>query len=863
MGREKISLDMNWLFHAGEASNAQEKSYDDSQWRPLNVPHDWSIEGGYHKDHPSGNRGGYTQTGVAWYRKALEIPEEALAKKVFIEFDGIYMNSNVWINGHHVGHRPNGYIGFEYELTPYLEKSQNVIAVRLDTSKAPSARWYTGSGIYRHVWLTIKNPVYMEHWGSYVTTPDVSEERATVNIQTKVKNSLDADQTVELTALLVNEAGERVGETKSVDTIRSSEGYTFTQSMTVTHPQLWSTEHPYLYNLKLLLTQNERILDEQTIPLGIRYFSYDAEHGFALNGQSMKLQGVCLHADAGPVGYAVPEQVWERRLKILKDMGCNAIRTAHHPMAPEFYDLCDQLGFMVVDEVFDGWDETKATYDYGLYFDEYWKQDLHDFLLRDRNHPSIIIWSIGNEVEGIRTEVTQQLVEYVHAVEPTRPVTCGLDDITEEREANRKLLDIAGYNDGRAACFIYEKDHQNDPKRVMLGTETPHTFQTRGFYRTQTWWRDKDKPRKEIENLTEEEIFFDGALQYNSSYDNSGVRLCARDCWELTMKLPYLIGEFRWTGIDYLGESFGWPARMANFGIIDLCGFPKDHYYFYQSQWTDEPMVHILPHWTHPGLEGVAIPVWVYSNCDSVELFLNGESLGEQSMEGKMNLSWDVPYQPGALKAIGKKKGVIQAEKTMKTAGDPARICLKTDVSDLQPDSMDISHVSFEIVDQHGQLVPWAHDEVHFHTAGPVQLLGLENGDPLDLTPHQELYRKAFYGMGLGIFRSTVEEGEIRITAAGILGSRSFEHSTQVSIDVNEISLRGETVPPDYHIYYTIDGSPANQHSVLYEEPFRIDRDCIVKAAVYDGDEKIMCFESEFKKGAQEKIIDLTHGNRL
>lgn len=859
--RLRMGLDRDWLFHQEDVMNAQQAEFDDASWRVVQVPHDWSIEGEYRQEHPTGPRGGYTSVGVGWYRKTLDVPEGWLNRKVVIEFDGIYMNSDVWINGHHLGHRPNGYIGFEYDLTPWLHAGVNTIAVRVDTSKAPSARWYTGSGIYRHVWLTVKDCVHIDYWGTYVTTPEVSAKAARIRLRTKIINETGQDRAVSLVAIIKDSAGDQVATTTSDAIVTSGGGLELETSCTVSQPKLWSPQEPNLYTLELQLKLDGCVIDQESQSLGIRSFRFDADEGFSLNGQSMKFQGVCLHYDAGPVGYAVPDQVLERRLRLLKAMGCNAIRTAHHPMAPEFYDLCDRLGFMVMNEAFDGWDHPKAEHDYGVYFHEWWRRDLTDTLLRDRNHPCIILWSIGNEVEGIRTELTQALLDVVHELDPSRPVTCGLDDITEEREANRRLLDIAGYNDGRGACFIYERDHQSDPDRVMIGTETPHTFQTRGFYRTQTWWRDKDKPRKEVANLTEEEIFFDGALQYNSSYDNSGVRLCARDAWSLTRSLPYLVGEFRWTGFDYLGESFGWPARMGNFGIIDLCGFPKDHYYFYQSQWTSTPMVHILPHWTHPGMEGVTIPVWVYTNCETVELFLNGKSLGVQAVEGQMNLSWDVPYTPGSLGAIGR-RGNSTVTTSRVTAAEPARIRLEADRTDLVNDGVDVSHVQFEVKDNAGVMVPYADDAIRFHVRGPIRCIGMDNGDPLDLTPHGEMERRVFNGKGLGLFQSTLEEGTIEVIAAGILGRRWFEEAALVTITWSELSLRGELADKEMVIYYSTDGSEPHEGSNRYVGPIAIVDSCTIRAALYDRGRKLMAISSVFHKGKQEKVVDRTHGNR-
>jgi beta-galactosidase len=827
---------------------------DDSGWRAIDLPHDWSIEGEYDEHHATGQRGGFLPAGIGWYRKSFDLSTNTSCKKVCIEFDGIYMNSEVWINGRHLGRRPNGYIGFEYDLTPYLTEGTNSIAVRVDTSRAPSGRWYTGSGIYRHVWLTVTESVYVAHWGTYIATPTVSESSATVAIRTTLCNDLDVEQAGKLVSSILDAGGLAVCSVESDFSIAANNRRELFQTGEVGNPALWSPETPSLYTVVTQIVAEDKTIDEYETRIGIRQFEFQAETGFQLNGKRMKLQGVCLHHDAGPVGSAVPYKVLHRRLRLLKEMGCNAIRTGHHPFAPEFYEMCNEMGFLVVDEAFDGWDVPKATGDYGKYFAQWWKTDLRDMLHRDRNHPCVILWSLGNEVRGKTDEQTALMQNFVHEIDPTRPVTCG--------RGEEGILDVQGFNGHGGKPGALEEVHEKYPDRKIILTEEPHTFQTRGFYRTQTWWRDKDQPRYEIPNLTEQEIFFDGALQYNSSYDNSGVRNSARNSWRRTRDLPYVGGEFRWTGIDYLGESFGWPARMANFGIIDLCGFPKDHYYFYQSQWTAEPMLHLLPHWTHPGLEGVAIPVWVYSTCDRVELFLNGASMGIHEMDDEMVLCWDVPYVPGTLEARGFKDDKQVVEKSVRTASMAQGIQVQADNQALLPDGRDISHVEFRIVDKEGNLVPHANDLITFHTRGPVRNLGMENGDPLDLTPHKVNYRKAFYGMGLGIFQSTSEKGDIELTAAGIVGDTRFEESTQAAIAVTRLMLRGSLREKSCAVHYTMDGSLPDRSSPQYDQPLAIAEPCTIRAAIYIDGEWIMNVYADFVKGRKEKVIDLTHGNR-
>lgn len=433
------------------------------------------------------------------------------------------------------------------------------------------------------------------------------------------------------------------------------------QVLEIQEPKLWYPEEPNLYKVVTKLILDTVEIDSYETVCGIRIMDFVPNKGFFLNDKHYNLKGVCLHHDGGVVGAAVPETIWRKRIRLLKEMGCNSIRTAHNPFAPEFYDLCDEMGMFVMDEIFDGWEKPKAPYDYGLYFKEWHEKDCIDFIKRDRNHASVFMWSIGNEVHGMEVATTQKLVDLFHQYDDTRKVTCGVQGVGENSDANRAVLDVAGYNDGGGACFAYERDHEKRPEQLIITTEAPHTLQTRGYYRTQTWWRDKNLPRIEIENLTQEELFEDGYIGYASSYDNHGVRVCARDSYAFVEKLPYLCGEFRWVGIDYIGESFGWPMTKGDMGVIDTANLKKDHYYLYQSMWCDPkiaPMVHILPHWTHSNLDiGTIIPVWIYTNCDQIELFLNKKSLGKREKGTHKNLQFDVPYEEGELRAVAYLEG--------------------------------------------------------------------------------------------------------------------------------------------------------------------------------------------------------------
>ncbi|WP_430809502.1 MULTISPECIES: sugar-binding domain-containing protein [unclassified Carboxylicivirga] len=769
--RTRESLDLNWHFIQEDIQNAEQVSFDDSQWRQLNVPHDWSIEGEYNENNPAGIAGAFLPTGIGWYRKQLVIEDLKPDEKYFVEFDGVYMNSDVWINGHHLGNRPYGYISFSYDLTPFLNEGTNVIAVRVDHSKAPSGRWYTGSGIYRHVWLTKTKNIYVPQWGTAVTTPHVSSQKANVNLQIQLNNETDDKTSVLVNSFIKDADGKTVAKAESE--IKIDAQAELTQSFEVEEPLLWSPEQPNMYSIETTLIVNGEKMDQYTTPLGIRSIELKGSKGFLLNDKAIKFKGLSNHHDAGPVGAAVPDDVLYRRLKMLKEMGCNALRTTHNPFSPEFYTMCDTMGFMVMDEAFDGWWKPKAKHDYGNYFAEWWKRDLTDFMKRDRNHPSVVIWSIGNEVHGFTAAEQKEIVGFARAIDNTRPITQG-------RGYMAPHIDIAGFNGHGEFKGSLAKYNKNHPQKAIIGTEITHTLQTRGVYRTKTWYRTKDNPAPwekpeqfakmehkvyKIDDLSEQEVFTGITPRYQSSYDNSIVRIGVRHEWNRVEERDYYLGNFRWTGFDYLGESFNWPARTANFGIIDLAGFPKDHYYLYQSLWSDKPMVHLLPHWTHPDKENVEIPVVVYTNCESAELFLNGQSLGEKKIGKERQLVWLVPYQDGKLTVIAKTNGVEMAEKQYITAGEPTGINIVADRTQIKSNNRDVVHCEITVVDEQGTMVPHANDLIEFEVKGPAQIIGVENGDILDLSPHKVSQRKAFNGKCLLMIQATGESGQIEVTA--------------------------------------------------------------------------------------------------
>ncbi|MGQ1785318.1 MULTISPECIES: glycoside hydrolase family 2 TIM barrel-domain containing protein [unclassified Saccharicrinis] len=783
--RQKVKIDFDWTFSKGDFPEAKEQSFDDSKWEKIDVPHDWSISDTFSKDNPTGKSGGFASGGIGWYRKALSLDGISKGSKVSIEFGGVYMNSEVWINGNYLGKRPFGYISFNYDLTPYLNfDGENVLAVRVDNSKQPNARWYTGSGIYRHVWLVATNKLHIARHGVFATTEIKDDGSAAIEVSTSIINDNDADRSISLQNQLYSPAGELVAEFETDANLEQDGSQEIVQNLTVAIPELWSPDQPNLYKLKTVISQKNKIVDEVETNIGIREFTFSADNGFTLNGKSMKFQGVNNHSDLGALGAAINDRVLHRRLEILKEMGCNAIRTAHNPPCDELLNMCDSMGFMVMDEAFDEWLESwpfggvkpprgKVKYGYHLLFNEWAEKDLTELIKRDRNHPSVIIWSVGNEIPDACFEVgverLNKLIDVVRENDPTRPVTCGITHMHLANESGfASALDITGYNGGGGSCFMYEKDHETYPERKFIATEVPHSFQTRGIYRTQSWYRGQNPLGgiMKVPNLTEEEVFPDHPKYYSSSYDNAMVRIGARDSWRRTRDFDYMAGEFRWTGFDYLGETmFGWPAKLWNFGIIDMCGFPKDTYYFYKSQWTEEPMVHIFPHWNWEGKEGVEIPVVAYSNCESVELFLNGKSLGEKEMGDNMDLVWLVPYQPGILMAKGKSNGEISCEMEIETAGKPAKIEMLVDNSTIKANRTDVVHLEVNVVDVQNRFVPDASNKISFNIEGDATILGIDNGDPLNQASFVGNEITAFNGKCLLIVKAGKNAGKVTVTA--------------------------------------------------------------------------------------------------
>lgn len=779
------SFDFGWKFAKNDVSGAEQDGFSDSGWRTLDLPHDWSIEGPVDEHASSGGPGGYMPTGIGWYRKTFSFPESYRSKVVILEFDGVYQNSDVWINGHHLGRRPYGYVPFIYELTGHLKwGAPNVLAVRVDNSNQTNCRWYSGSGIYRRTWLHVVNPLHVAQWGTFVTCPRIQTDTATVEVRTTVANSAAAVAQCSLSTAILDASGATVATLETPQSIAAGDSAEFVQQLAFPAPLRWSPDQPYLYTVRSTLRDSENVLDVYDTPFGVREAVFDAQRGFLLNGEPIKLNGVCIHHEAGSVGAAVPARVWERRLQILKEMGCNAIRTSHNPYATEFLDLCDRMGFLVMAEAFDEWKVPKGQirYGYSIYFDEWHERDLINFLHRDRNHPSIILWSAGNEIGDQSApngaETLRELLRIFHREDPTRPVTAACDRIASEPPSNTVRpeflaeLDIVGYNyvdrwRNRAEQY-YSIDHAAFPDRRVIGTESGGMGGIRGDYRS-LFPADRGSGAPRF------------LFKQNRDID-------AEQLWQFVRTYDYVAGDFMWTGIDYLGESF-WPMRIAPVGVLDTCAFKKDGFYFYQSQWTRKPMLHLFPHWNWEGKEGQIIPVTCYTNCDTVEMFVNGISFGvkgyefpRQGMEGTygnyppraralrttadLHLSWDVPYTPGVLKAVGVKDGQVACTVELPTSGAPAAIALSADRPSIAADRRDVAHIAVEIHDAKGQLVPVAVNEVAFTVEGDGKLIGLDSGDPFSHEDYKANRRRAFNGLCLAIVQSTASAGQIRVTVA-------------------------------------------------------------------------------------------------
>ena len=752
-------FDANWLFSKGDFASAMMPAFDDGGWRPLNVPHDWSSEGPFRAEFASGN--GFVPGGIGWYRKHFQLDQSQLGQSVVIEFDGVYDYSEVWLNGHFVGGRPFGFIGFQCDLTPYLKSNgeDNIVAVRVDHSRFADSRFYTGSGIYRNVRLVIADQLKIAHWGISVTTPRINNDSATVCVETTLENHSPVPRRYLLQSDIVAPGGEIVASRITTRLAASNSVQTVVQELKVRRPELWSLAVPALYMLKSCVKSGGAVVDETETPFGIRAATFDANKGFFLNGISTKLKGVCIHHDAGSLGAAVPDQVLERRLKLLKEIGVNAIRTSHNPPNPELLNLCDRLGFLVMDEAFDEFTPGKnkwvdgvnagepSRFGYAEMFARWSVTDISDMVRRDRNHPSIILWSIGNEVDFANDPFSDPvlggdyhpenppatdlikcaapLVAAVKSLDRSRLVTAALATVKMSNVVGLpELLDAAGYNYQEDR---YAADHAKFPKRIIYGSETSQRF----------------------------------------------------DAWRAVQTNNFISGQFLWTGIDYLGEANAWPNRANGAGLLDLCGFKKPLGWFRQSLWSDRPMVYLCISENRAGRRGFAgaekwnwpsnsmVNVFCFANCPEVTLVLNDRVIGIKKLSEAVNgvLHWQVPFEPGVLKAVGRADGRVVCDYVLKTADSAKRIELLPNATQVRANGKDICHVEFRIVDENGVRVPNGESEVAFEITGPASIIGIGNGDLDNVEDCKANQHRAFQGRGLAILQSATVPGTVTLKA--------------------------------------------------------------------------------------------------
>ncbi len=782
-----------WRFLQSDAPGAESPTFDDSSWKPVTLPHDWSIAGPVDENAPSRAAGGFFPTGIGWYRKTLILPTLAKDQRTFIAFDGIMANSDVYCNGELLGHRPYGYVSFNYDLTPHLHPGKNVIAVRVDDSQQPASRWYPGAGINRQVRLITTSAVHIAPWGTFVTTPKVSAEQATIHVRTTVQNDSDSPANMSMLVTLNLPGGKQlltyIPITSKPAVIAPHSSGDLDAEVSLPHPERWDIDHPALHTIHVSIHEYQKpAADDEDVSFGIREFHFDPDQGFLLNGKHHKIYGVALHTDAGALGTAVPLAAWARRLTALRALGVNAIRTAHNPPAPEFLDLADRMGFLVMDEMFDCWTVAKNPYDYHLYFKEWSLRDTADTVRRDRNHPSIILWSAGNEIHDtpkpdVAIPILKSLVDTFHQYDPTRPVTQALfrPNVSHDYDNGlADLLDVVGQNYREQEIL---KAHADKPSRKIIGTENTHD----------------------------------------------------RNQWVAMRDHPEYSGQFLWSGIDYLGEAGRWPSIGAGSGLLLTTSLPRARAFERQSWWSTVPMVRIarrvqaarrgpvdpgyasptssnqaattapnapldpttrfgqplLLDWTPKDQTPHTENIEIYTNAEEVELFLNSKSLGTQKLHSDASpITYQVPFEPGIIHAVARTTGKVVAEDELRTAGKPARLLLSrwpplstatpdraSSSSDSNgngtplgpppptPDWDDVSYLTATLVDSNGTVIPDSETRIHFSATGPANIIAVDNGNLLDHDPFQATDRKLYAGQAIAIFRATAPSGNITLTA--------------------------------------------------------------------------------------------------
>jgi len=802
--RQQISADFGWMFLLGDPAGAEVTDFNDAHWRTVNLPHDWSIEGKPDRSSPSGAGEGYFPAGVGWYRKTFSAPADWKGKRISVEFDGVYMDATVYLNGQKLGTHPYGYTGFRFDLTPYLKlPGKNVLAVRVDNSAQPNSRWYSGSGIYRHVRLSITEPVHVAYWGVFVTTPEVSSDKARVAVHARVSNDAIAESAVSIRTVLTGPGGATLGEAESPATLAAGAETEVTHDLSVANPALWSPQTPQLYRAITRVVSGGKVVDEVVTPFGIRSLAWSVEKGFLLNGKSIKFAGGSVHHDNGPLGAAAFDRAEERRVELLKAAGFNAVRTAHNPPSPAFLEACDRLGLLVLDEPFDVWTLSKVKFDYARFFDDWWQRDIDAMVLRDRNHPSVVTWGIGNEIPEAWMKqgapIARKLAGEVRKLDPSRPLTEAFPGATFTPNVDSvfSILDIGGYNYNLAANYL--EDHRRVPSRIMMTTES---FPADAF-----------------------------------------------EQWQLVKDNPYIIGEFVWTAMDYLGESGigswsyltpedaakadqaqqmlrgmvakmgangenpfaamaagtdsagsgapkimsvlfpGYPWHASDCGDIDLTGFRKPQSVYRDILWNGGDRVFTTvrvpepegkktvaigwsvfpttPSWTWRGQEGKPMQVDVYSGAPTVRLFLNDKLIGAlpTGREQQFKATFSVFYEPGRLRAVGVNGDRTVAESVLTTAGEPAQLRLTADRAVVRADGQDLSFITVEALDAKGRIQPNADQMVQFEINGPGVIAAVGNEDGTSDAPYQGSRRRLFHGRALLVIRMSTTPGTVRIKA--------------------------------------------------------------------------------------------------